>query len=553
MKRLILTVLITIICSIILAQTPDWLWATRAGSSNGSNDTGRSVTIDNQGNHYITGEFSGTATFGTTTLTCNGTSDIFVAKLDTNGNWLWAVNGGTGTIAGLGSGIAVDDSSNIYVTGSYNGTANFGTSQLVSSNYNNVFVAKLDSDGNWLWAVQTLGTDNSSSLDIALDNANNIYVTGGFNGVASFGALPPLDYEGLGKLFIAKLDALGNWLWVKQSNGINSNSAGFSITLDDSGYIYLTGGFYGSANFGAIHYYSSGGLADSFVAKLDSSGNWLWVSKTDGFDGDVGHSITIDVFNNIYITGMFMGTITFGNTAVVSIGGYDFYIAKLDTSGNFLWVTSTGGLSWDNGVGISVDNLGNLYVTGYFQGSVNFGTTILASNGFNDIWVAKLNSSGNWLWAKSLGGFGYEHTNEIASDRFGNVSITGYFGSTSGIGPDSLIFNGTGSIFVAKLNSGIVEIEDDVIPACENLSILYNAYPNPFHKGETVQIKSDIADRETGTLSVYNLKGQCITSYTHATGSHQISLDSSKLASGVYLYRLKTQSTDITKKLVLLK
>jgi len=551
MKRLILTCLLIITGSLILAQTPDWLWVNRAGGGHTEDfnvDTGKSIAIDNQGNNYLTGEFYGTGQFGITTLISNGLRDIFIAKLDSRGNWLWAISFG-GVADDSGWNIAVDDSCNIYVTGFFTGIVNFATAQLSSNDYCDVFVCKLNTNGNLLWVAQTEATDSSVGMSVTVDNAHNVYVSGDFKGVANFGTLSPLDDEGMGKLFIAKLNANGNWLWVKQTNGMNSSSVASDIVLDSTGYLYLTGCFQGSADFGTTHLSSSSMI--TFIAKMDCNGNWLWVRTTDGIYPNIGYSINLDIFSNIFLTGMFMNIITFCEFSVVSNGRYDIYVAKMDTSGNFHWLVNAGGPYWDSGKGVSVDNFGNIYVTGYFSGSASLGTIILPTIGSDDVLVAKLSSNGNWIWAKGIGGSGYDIPYGIASDNTGNVCITGYFNSAASLGPDSLIVNGTGSIFIAKLNTGEVSVDDDIMPNNSSLSFLSNAYPNPLHRGAIAQIEIENPERVAGTLSVFNLKGQCIKAYFLRPGSHQISFDSKNLAPGIYFYQLHTSYGIISKKLVI--
>ncbi|MCB5286005.1 MAG: hypothetical protein LHW45_10525 [Candidatus Cloacimonetes bacterium] len=138
----------------LTAQTPVWQWAVKAGSS--ENDEGYAIALDSLGNQYITGEFSWIIGFGTTMLTSAGDNDIIVAKLDSSGNWLWAVRAG-GTSGDSGSGVSVDEFGCVIVTGHYNGNADFGPFMLASNGITSFFVAKLDSAGNWLWAVRADG------------------------------------------------------------------------------------------------------------------------------------------------------------------------------------------------------------------------------------------------------------------------------------------------------------------------------------------------------------------------------------------------------------
>ncbi len=316
---------ILLLCSVALfAQNQDWLWAKQAGGTD--DDYGNSIAVDANGNSYVTGYFkSSSITFGTTTLTNSGYDDIFVAKMDSNGNWLWAKQAG-GTSEEWGIGVAVDSNGNSYVTGFYQESATFGTITLTSSGGNDIFVAKLDSNGNWLWAKQAGGTSYDEGVSIAVDTNGNSYVTGDFSGSATFGTTT-LTSSGEGDIFVAKMDISGNWLWAQQAGGTDYDS-GFSVAVDANGNIYVTGSFKESATFGTTTL-TSIGYSDIFIAKMDSNGHWLWAKQAGGTYYDFGNSIAVDANGNSYATGFFMESATFGTTPLTSSGGYDIFVAKL--------------------------------------------------------------------------------------------------------------------------------------------------------------------------------------------------------------------------------
>jgi len=447
MKKTFLLFILAL-CSIALfAQNEDWLWAKKAGGKN--DDTGYSIAVDANGNSYVTGSFFGSATFGTTTLTSSGYEDIFVAKLDSNGNWLWAKKAGGQSNDG-GRSITVDDNGNSYVTGVFEGSATFGTTTLTSSGGSDIFVAKLDINGNWLWAKKAGGTDFDFGNSIAVDANGNSYVTGYFSGSANFGTTTlTSSSEYYTEIYVAKLDINGNWLWAKQAGGTDCHD-GYGIAVDANGNSYVTGYFKSNATFGTTTL-TSGGIYDIFVAKLDSSGNWLWAKKAGGTNYDDGYGIAVDANGNSYVTGYFLGDADFGNTTLTSSGGSDIFVAKLDINGNWLWAKKAGGTSYDYGLGITVDANGNSYVTGYFMNSATFGTTTLTSSGSYEIFVAKMDSSGNWLWVKQAGGIYTDSGKSIAVDVNGNSYVTGYFEESTTFGITTLTSSGDYEIFVAKI------------------------------------------------------------------------------------------------------
>ena len=159
----------------------------------------------------------------------------------------------------------------------------------------------------------------------------------------------------------------------------------------------------------------------------DTSGVvWGWAEMTSGAFGVVSvEEIALDLSGNAYVTGMINGTVTFGSINLVSNGYYDIFIAKLSSSGSWQWAVSVGGQSPDYGRGIAVDSSGNVYVTGGFNGTVNFGDTVLTSTE-DDAFIAKLSSSGSWQWVINAGGSSYDYGQGITVETSGDAYVTGY-------------------------------------------------------------------------------------------------------------------------------
>jgi len=294
---------------------------------------------------YVTGAYTGTATFGTQTLTSSGGDDIFIARLSSSGGWGWVRSAG-GTNTDRGYGIAVSGDNSICVTGSFVGTATFGTSQLISYGGTDVFIVRLNSNGVWDTHPQQCGgsgTDISYGIDS--DSSGNFYVTGTFNGTATFGAFT-LTSNGNEDIFVVKLGIAGNCLWAKQAGG-TSNDNGYGIASGRNGSCYITGPFTGTATFGATQLSSNGG-SDIYIARLDSDGNWRWAMKTGSSSADFGYGITSDTDGYAYATGTFKGTVSFGSSSLTSSGQSDVFIAKIDQEHPFLAVK---GLSVAFGIG----------------------------------------------------------------------------------------------------------------------------------------------------------------------------------------------------------
>lgn len=547
MKNMVLCFILLCGALVLVAQNNP-VWQNAVGAGGTGDDAGVSIAIDSQGNQYITGMFYSTATFGNVTLTAIGDEwpDIFVAKLDPSGNWLWAVRAG-GTSGDKGSDIALDGLGNACVTGEFRGTATFGDFSITGSEVRDIFVAKLDPDGNWLWVAEAGGAFYDVGYGISVDGAGNIYVIGCFEGTANFGIL---SLTGIGNqdIFAAKLDSSGNWLWAVKAGG-EVNDVGSAILVDGLGFAYVTGLIEGIANFGP-HELTSGGGEDIFVARLDPEGNWLWAVKAGGTGWDRGIGIAIDGVGNAYVTGDFAEIATFGSETLTAIGEQNLFVAKLDPSGNWIWALKAGGTNWIRGVNISVDGAGYAYVTGEFSVTANFGIHSLTAEGANDIFVAKLDPDGNWIWAVKAGGTGWDNGYGTAVDETGFVFVTGSFEDTAMFSSHSLTAGGRTDIFIAKLGTGtFVEVDH----AQEARTKMYDAWPNPMGRSESALIKADIGEGSSGTLSIFNLRGQMVACHVLGQGIHEISFDGSDLPAGIYLYSLQCGTYIETKKLVLLK
>ena len=305
--------------------TTSFDWIVNAGGT--SHDQGFSIAVDSEGNSYITGCFSEEALFGSITLNATISYDIFVAKLDTNGNYEWAVNAG-GYNRAISQDIAVDDAGNIYITGSFNGTTNFGQIQLKSNGRTDVFAAKLDSSGNWLWATHAGGLYYEYGQGIEVDENENVFLTGYFMGSAVFGTTT-LTSEGSADIFAAKLNASGNFLWAVSAGGIKTD-LGYDISVDVNGNSYITGYFYETTSFGDINL-SSLGDADIFIAKLNASGNFLWAISAGGTSSDVAYDIVVANEQSIYVTGFFYYAASFGTISMTADDNADLFVVKVDT------------------------------------------------------------------------------------------------------------------------------------------------------------------------------------------------------------------------------
>ena len=424
-----------------------------ASAGGTSYDEGNGIAVDGLGNVYVTGSYEGTATFGTTAKTSAGGSDIFVAKYNSSGALQWVQSAG-GTSDDSGNDIAVDRSGNVYVTGYYIGTATFGTTTKTSAGSNDLFVAKYNSSGALQWVQSAGGTLSDAGNAITADGSGNVYVTGYYQETATFGTTTKTS-AGSTDIFVAKYNSSGALQWVQSAGGTFSDQ-GNGIAVDGSGNVYVTGKYEATATFGTTSKTSAGGY-DIFVAKYNSVGViWDWVQSAGGTTDDVGKGIAVDGSGNVYVTGWYFGTATFGTTTngtttKTSAGLFDIFVAKYNSNGASYWVQSAGGIFNDVGYGIAVDVSGNVYVTGEYAGTATFGTTTKTSAGSIDIFVAKYNSSG-LQWVQSAGGTFSDQGNGIAVDGSGNVYVTGKYEATATFGNNSLSSAGRWDMVLMRID-----------------------------------------------------------------------------------------------------
>lgn len=562
--KIILTTVFTIILCYSEAQM--YLsWAKRMGGV-ANYDEALSATIDSEGNVYTTGCFTGTVDFdpsaGVYNLTSAGSRDVFICKLDANGAFKWAKRMG-GADDDIAYSIALDSSGNVYTTGLYNTTADFdpitsSTYNLTSAGLSDIFVSKLDSVGIFVWAKTMGGPDIDVAYSIKIDFMGNVYTTGRFGGVTDFdagaGVFYPPSYGGTSDIFICKQDSLGDFIWAK-SMGSSREDEAYSIVLDIMGNSYITGYFQNVADFdpGVATYNLSaaGGISDKdiFICKLDVSGNFVWAYRIGASNDDIGNSIDIDNFGNIYFTGSFWGVADFNpgtsSENLMSAGFEDIFVCKFDTLGTFIWAKRMGGAGSDFAKSISLDSMGNIYTTGYFDGISDFnpgGGYNLTSSGFSDVFVSKLDSSGMFVSAQKFGGVNSDYGYSIEVNNIENIYVAGYFIGTSDFDPGVGIYNlssaGSEDAFVFKLANSFTSINEEL-----NSKNLYKFYPNPFKHYAMIEFEN--LSNENHSLEVYNALGQLIHSINDVTVG-QIRIEKGDMTSGLYFFQLNKNGTFVS-------
>jgi hypothetical protein len=476
-------------------------------------EMGKGVAVDSAGNAYVVGEFYGPTDFDPgpgVELLGGGYSEAFLSKFGPNGDRVWT------RVWGLDStqynNIRLDNiatyGGNVFVTGEFSHAAdldpgpgvdehtpNFSPDVYLSKEWPDVFFSKLDSDGNFLWARVLGGPSWDEIMGVTIDSNGNIYLCGKFWTTVDFdpgpgmqertanGYVPGDELTNQPDIFVSKFDSQGDFLWVRTWGGDKYDYA-LKMAVDSEGNTLIWGTFSGIVDFDpgpGVDEHTSRSPLDCFLSKLDSEGNFLWVRTWPGGNlkyapkptdvwvhnernGWVGPEcgLAVDGRGNTQISGMLYGSVDLDPGSGVEIhvedDGMCAFLCQLDPSGNFLWARSWG---FASSCEATIDDGGNVWLSGIFLGSTDFdpgaGVDEHTSNGDQDIYLSKLDSTGNFLWARTWGGAGKDEINSVAIDDADDAYATGCFLGTvdfdPGTGVDEHTSLGESDMFLSKFDS----------------------------------------------------------------------------------------------------
>lgn len=397
-----------------------------------TDDVAYATAVDATGNLYWAGVTEGTVSTAGYTVTAGG---LRVLKTDGAGTITWnkkiTPTGGGGTYAVV-RGMGVDSAGNVFIAGEFQGVLTFGALPAMTSQGIDVFVAKLDSNGNFVWAKRFGDNAYQAAYALAVDGAGDIFVTGEGAGNLDFGGGDLVANNS--DVFIAKLKGSdGSHLW---SNGFGDGSVqvGWSVAVDPAGDVFLCGDFDGNINLGGGNV-TNGGGDDAFLAKLKGSdGSHLW-SKGFGEDNQAQRAFAVatGADGSVAIVGVFKGSIDLGGGVLTNTddAARDIFVAKFNGAGNHLWSKKFGDAADQDAEGVTIDGAGHVLMTGSFQGAIDFGGGALnnADAATYDFFIAKLDSAmGNHLWSKRVGGNGQQRGFAVRTHPLtGDVIVGGGF------------------------------------------------------------------------------------------------------------------------------
>jgi hypothetical protein len=527
------------------AQSPTFSWGSNIGG--GNDDFATKVVKSNNGTVVVAGTYASNAmSIGTTNLTNFGNYNLYVAKFSQSGTALWAKSFGLYQYDNC-NGISSDNFGNVYFAGEYSSSSiTIGSIVLTnpSPGFPTAFVAKLDSNGSVKWAKSAISNNVSRVTCIKVDDLGQIVLGGHFFGSTitfdSFVLTQSVSFDS----FIVKYDTAGNAIWAKSIQGPNSEYIR-GISTDKLGNVVVTGMYFGATIlFETITLSNSTvNTFDAFLAKYDSNGNILWAKSYGSSGGDLSNAVAVDSANNIIIAGHFGGTaISFGSSVLTNSGIADIFIAKHDSAGTVIWANKIGGSGDESGNFIQTDLENNVYTGGSYNSSaITFGSSTISSNGSSDMCLFKYDPSGSPVWAKGIGGSGFDGLNsvEIASNLSDIYLFGTYASGQLALGSSNFNNFGGNDAVLLKFTQTISGLETNSYKAL-NFSI----FPNPNNGKFQIKTNSDFE------MNLFNDLGIKIKTMTlNQSNNHSVNM--SHLPKGVYFISGIINKQTVNQKLII--
>ena len=539
--RILLLVLFTAFYQSLSAQA--WIWVKSYGGSD--KDKGRSLGVDQFGNQYLSGWFTDVMTLGSTTLQASGNSgdeDIFITKLDVNGNPIWAHSMGNGFFNhdDYPYGMSVNADGWSATTGKCFKYLKLDNGDSIPAfGDNDIFLVSYDPDGNLNWAKVGGGPGSDLGTATYVDNSGNIYCVGNFKGTINFFGDTTLNYPIGRHIYCAKYAVTGELLWIKVWDSASSINVR-DMEVDANGNIYMSGDFDQQMMFDSWILNSNGDF-DGFIVKLDPVGNVLWANSfgsTVDTSFESAATMAVDVAGNCYVASTFSMNCQFGSNVLETNDARNIAIAAYDAAGGFVWANVFRG-GPEARFSPSTLNLvaeESILLVGAFGGIDTIGNIVLKPTGTDalkrDGFIISLNPLGEVNWAIHMGGSDHDAAYGLACNNSAFCYATGNYRWEAQFGTTNLVATGESDLWVAKFEKNTITGTSPVVNS--HALQAFHVFPNPFTNDVEVSIPQN-----TEELTVYNVIGQVVLQHETGKSESQVSLDLNETPVGIYTIRVK--------------
>lgn len=585
MKRLLLFVAFLASHSNAEAQQLEW-----AKQFSGSyQDIGIAIQVNGDGDVYAAGNFNDTLdcdpSTGTYFLTSNFTAGLqqangnaFISKSTSAGDFIWAKQIGKPDQFTSCQAMVIDDSDNIYIAGVFYDTVDFDPGpneyNLYSDGFwvgnspggagyvsTDMFVLKLDQNGDFLWARAFNGSANDKITAMTVDNSGSLSFTGTISGDTDFDPGQGSHIiNGFGtywstKGYICKLDMDGNFVWAIEPVNSSSQSLSSSIDSDSEGNLYSTGWFLGNSDFDPSSdslMLISNGDKDGYLSKLDPNGSLVWAKSFGGVEEDEGQSVNVAAIDELVLAGIFNDQIDLDTLLTeTSVAQPEVFISKLDSAGNFQWSRQIHSHTNTQYLTIESDVSGNVLCGGKIGGTqqdLDPGPDVFLLGYGNDFFILKLDMVGEFIWAMGIGdnqGTAPQYFG-LTTDDNENVYCIGKFYGEEDFDPSLNTFYLTSDqfqtdVFLFKLNPDLLTGNQEEMVLSD-----FTVYPNPTSGPVHIEIQTA---ENLETLNVFDQLGRLVQTHkTESVNYVDIQLPNSK---GIYTIQLiHADGGIITRKIV---
>jgi hypothetical protein len=549
---------LTLIASSTNAQ--GYEWAGRYGGD--GEDVVVSIHTDNVGNTYSTGYYTNTCDFditdGTQIINHGPDYEAYVLKTNSDGTFGWAKS--VGGISGEnGSSITTDAAGNVYVTGVFQETADFDPGEaeflLTASGMLDIFVLKLDANGNFLWAKAFGGIDYESTTGIGVDTSGNVYLSGYFYFTADFdptAAEYNMTPAGSGDGFVVKLNPTGDFVWAKQFGGVNFELA-MAMKVTGNGKIYVTGNFSGTADFDpdptvVFNLATPNNYDGVYLLQLNSDGLFVTATKIAETDFHMyGLGLDFDNAGAAYITGYFGGTAVFGTgssaTTYTSPLYFNGYVAKINIDGEMVWAKFLDADLGGQAYGVAVNSLGQSFVYGFYTGTLTIDSNTLvqpASDNAQENYLVKFDADGNTMATFGFGGSNFVDGCAIDIDQSDNIYLSAAFQNAVDINPAADQAQNVSA--VEFRDNYIIKMNNSTLAAPDHGALgVVSAYPNPTRNWLNFTAMVPLTGVE---YTVFDMTGKMVLS---GLLSEQQKIDLTSLQPGIYMTKIGQNAFKIIK------